>query len=76
MQIFRLYPSLARACSSCLLLVQSFSSYPHFVSTTIENQLFVKILFFLIQIPLLIQNKILPLPIINERQTKQLLFYG
>ncbi|ATA70075.1 hypothetical protein CGC57_03755 [Capnocytophaga sputigena] len=42
----------------------------------IENQPFVKILFFLIQISLLIQNKILPLPIINERQTKQLLFYG
>ena len=42
----------------------------------VENQPFVKILFFLIQISLLIQNKILPLPIINERQTKQLLFYG
>ena len=41
-----------------------------------ENQPFVKILFFLTQIPLLIQNKILPLPIINESQTKQLLFYG
>ena len=42
----------------------------------IENQIFIKILFFLTQIPLLIQNKILPLPIINESQTKQLLFYG
>ena len=58
---------LAQACSSCS---------PHSAPTIIENQIFIKILFFLTQIPLLIQNKILPLPIINESQTKQLLFYG
>ena len=67
MQIFRLYPSCWRE-----LVTRVFISFLNMI----ENQPFVKILFFLIQIPLLIQNKILPLPIINERQTKQLLFYG